>query len=80
MIELSQQIEAYDRLRDSLETDHFGKWVVLYDEKLVGTYDSFEEAATDTVSKFGRGPYLIRQVGIGPVSLPASMLYNPVNV
>ena len=60
---LDRQIEAYEEMREFLEAKHFRKWVVFYNGELVDTYDSFEEAADDAVPKFGRGPYLIRQVG-----------------
>ena len=42
---LKKQIETYEAMKDDLELDYFGKWVVLHDEKLVGSYDSFDEAA-----------------------------------
>ena len=79
MAGLSKQIAAYDEMRDYLETDHFGEWVVFHDEELVGTYGSFSKAAKDAVRRFGRGPYLIRQVGEGPIRLSSSILYGPVN-
>lgn len=77
---LSNEINAYEEMRDFLETDHFGEWVVVFDEKLAGTYGSFEAAAEDAVRKFGRGPYLIRQVGAAPITLPASVLYRSHDV
>lgn len=76
---LQQEIAAYDRIRDYLETEHLGKWVVVHDEELIGTYGEFEEAAQDAVCRFGRGPYLIRRVGEGPITLPASVLYRPAH-
>ena len=78
MTGLSREIAAYERMRDTLETDHLNEWIVVHDEKLVGTYDSFEAAAEDAVRRFGRGPYLIRRVGAPPMTLPASVLYRPV--
>ena len=79
MTTLSTQIAAYEEMRDVLEVDHFGKWVVFYDEYLIDTYESSEEVAVDAVRRFGRGPYLIRQVGAPPVRLPASVWYRPAN-
>ncbi len=71
MSTLSNQIAAYDAMRDVLETDYFGQWVVFHDGTFVNTYETFEQAAEDAVRRFGRGPYLIRQVGAPPVKLPA---------
>ena len=75
---LSKQIAAYEEMRDYLETDHFGEWVVFHDEELVGFYESFSKAAEDAVRRFGRGPYLIRRVGEGPIRLSSSVLYGQV--
>ena len=59
-------------MRADLEIDHFGEWVVVRDEKVAGTYESFEKAAEDAVIRFGRGPYLIRRIGASAPPLPAS--------
>ena len=74
---LKEEIAAYERMRDDLELENFGKWVVVHDEKLAGIYDSFEVAADNAVQRFGRGPYLIKRVGEPPMTLPASVLYSP---
>ena len=76
MTTLDSQIAAYDQMRDVLETDHFGEWVVFHGGQLIETYESFQDAAEDAVRRFGRGPYLIRQVGEPPVRLPASVLFR----
>ena len=73
---LKKEIAAYELMRDDLELENFGKWVVVHDEKLTGIYDSFEVAADNAVQRFGRGPYLIKRVGEPPMTLPASVLYS----
>ena len=74
---LSRQIAAYEDMRAELEADHFGKWVVIHNEKLAGVYEDFESAAASAVQQFGRGPYNIRQVGDeGPVKLPATVMWG----
>ena len=75
---LSEEIAAYDRMRDILETDHFGKWVVVRDGQLAGAYEDFQDAAAAAVRRFGRGPYLIRRVGAGPLILPPYVPHRPV--
>ena len=75
MANLSIEIAAYERMRDVLETDCFGKWVVVHDEELIGAFDTFNLAADDAIRRFGRGPYLIRRVGASPyVTLPSYAL------
>ena len=78
MSELTKEIAAYERMRNELETDHLGKWALVHDEGLVGLYATFEEAAAEAVRQFGRGPYLIREIGAAPATLSASVLYRPV--
>ncbi len=73
---LSEEIAAYEKMRDILETDYFGKWVIVHDGQLVGVYDDFQEVAADAVRKFGRGPYLIRQVGEQTIRLSPSLMFR----
>ena len=60
---LDQNIKAYKLMRDELEANHMDQWVVFYDEELVGTFDDFQDAANSAVTRFGRGPYLIKLIG-----------------
>jgi hypothetical protein len=76
MEDIDTEIAAYETMRADLELHHMGEWIVMREGKLVGTYASFENAASDAVSRFGRGPYLIRQIGAPPITLPASVMYN----
>ncbi len=78
MATLTENITAYESMQRSLELDHLGKWVVFHDKKLEGFYDSFESAAESAVENFGIGPYLIRQIGVAPITLPASAQFRPV--
>ena len=64
---LDEKIAVYDSIRERLEQEYFGQWVVFHDRAFVGNYDEFEVAADVAVTRFGRGPYLIRQVGIHEV-------------
>ena len=76
MTVLSDEISAYERMKNNLETDHFGKWALVHQGELIGTYGSFALAADDAVQRFGEGPYLIRQIGVPAPSLPVSVLYR----
>jgi hypothetical protein len=76
MSDLTKDIEAYQTMQADLESNHTGKWVLIYDQKLAGIYDSFQKAAEEAVRLFGKGPYLIRQVGAPPLVLPASVMYR----
>jgi hypothetical protein len=76
MIELDREIAAYETMRADLENHHMGEWVLVFNERLIGTYTSFDEAAQVAVREFGRGPYLIRKVGAPPFTMPASVAFN----
>jgi len=73
---INEQITAYNEIRQKLEADHMGEWVLVHNRELVSLFDSFEVAAEEAVKRFGRGTYLIRQIGAPPVSLPASVIYR----
>ncbi len=76
---LDREIAAFNAMRDELERDHLYEWVVFHDEQLINTYEDFQDAAAEAVRRFGRGPYLIRQVGAPPLTLPASVMYRRVS-
>lgn len=75
---LETEIRAFEAKKGELERHHMGKFVVIRGEELIGAFDTFEAAADVAVTRFGRGPYLIRQVGAPAESLPASVLYRSV--
>jgi hypothetical protein len=65
------------RLRThAFEAKHPGKWVLIRDSEFVGTFDTFDVAAKEAVRRFGRGPFLIREIGAPDVTLPASVVYS----
>ena len=75
MADLDTELEAYERMRTDLEVKHTGKWVLVHNGQLIKVFDDFEATAEEAVRRFGRGPYLIRQVAAPPVTLPASVMY-----
>lgn len=77
---IQDELKAFEKMRETLEAEHLGKWVLFYHQELIGTYDTFEAAAEQAVKRYGRGPYLIRQVGAPPVTLPISVMFHRPNV
>jgi hypothetical protein len=75
---LDQEIAIFEEMRSELEASAMGKWVLIHDSELIGTFDSFDVAANRAVEEFGAGPYLIRQIGATNVALPASVMFNLV--
>ncbi len=77
---LATERKAFEAMREKLEKHHNGKFVVLVGDELQDAFDSFNVAAQYARTKFGRGPYLIRQVGAPTsMSLPASVAYRAIN-
>jgi hypothetical protein len=60
---LEMNIAAYGHIRDHLELQHRGDWVVLHDRQLAGVYPSYEEAHHKATVRFGSSPHLIAEVG-----------------
>ena len=76
---LAAELAAYKHESARLEASHMGKWVVFRGSACIAIYDSFDHAAADAVGRFGRGPYLIRQIGAPPIVIPASIAYPSVD-
>lgn len=74
---IKDEIDAYEAMRPDLEAANLGQWALVRERKLVRIFDDFERAAAEAVRLFGRGPYLIRQIGAPPATLPASVLLRP---
>ncbi|MFI5364366.1 MAG: hypothetical protein ACHQ4J_01970 [Candidatus Binatia bacterium] len=70
---LDTEIRAYETKREELERHYKGKFVIFHGEDFIGAFDSLDTAAEEAVRRFGRGPYLIRQVGVPPSPVPASL-------
>lgn len=74
---LEKEMAAYARMQDELVERHLGKWVLIYDEELWGVFDDFEDVARTAVSRFGKGPFHIRQVGDSEATqMPASLMFG----
>lgn len=79
MANLREDIAAFDLMKAELEVSHFHEWAVFYQGRFIDTFSDFEGAATMAVDRFGDGPYLIRQIGAGPVQLPGGMIFRPAH-
>ena len=75
---LDRQIEVYEGMAESLEAKHLARWVVIHGEQFIGAFDRIEDAGRAASSRFGKDPYLLRQVGAPPAKPPESVLYRPL--
>lgn len=79
MVSLREDIAAFERMKAELEAEHLLEWTVFHQGKFIGAFPDFEAAATAADERFGEDPYLIRQVGAGPVQLPGGMIFRPAH-
>ena len=71
---LRANIDAYEAIQEELEREHFGKYVVFHDRKLVDVFETADKAITHALETFGVAPYLVRRVGSRrTVRLPSSL-------
>ena len=76
--DLATETALCEQQREEFEKDHLWEWVVIHEDKIIGFYKEFQEAAQMAVAKFGRGPFLIKEVGRSAPPLPSSLLYRPL--
>ena len=74
---LQREYAVYEENRAELEARHLGKWVVICGDTFLEVYDTFQIAADQAAQKFGRGPYLIEEIGRDyEPRLPSSVMYG----
>lgn len=56
MTSLREEIAAFDQMRDVLEAQHRGEWVVFHKGAFVAAFPDFEAAAMNAVERFSEGP------------------------
>ncbi len=77
---LKTEIAAFQSRKSELEQHHMHKFVIFHGEEFAGAFDTFDAAAREAIKRFGRGPYLIRQVGgITEMPMPASIAFRPIH-
>ena len=80
MERLERENATYERLRNTLEAEHRSEWALIRGETYVGAFPTFEDALREAGRRFGRGPFLIREIGAPPLRFPGSVLNNTMHV
>ena len=76
--ELSVEVKTYERNLDALAGASEGKFVVIHDDRILGTFDSQFDAITWGYQELGNIPFLVRQVV--KVEAPLSFVSNLLGV
>jgi hypothetical protein len=75
---LEREFATLERERPHLEREHSGKYVLIHDDEIAGTYDDFAKAAEEGLRRFGSVPFLIRKIGAPDPSLSPAIIYGLV--
>jgi hypothetical protein len=59
---LEKELKAYEEMKEALLKKYRGKVVAIKDGKLLGVYESEEDAFKDVLEKYGLVPVLIKRV------------------
>lgn len=59
---LAQEVATYAAQKEFLLHDALGKFVVISGERVIGAWDTYEEALQAGYSQVGLKPFLVRQV------------------
>jgi len=59
---LSQEIQTYNQNKDILLRDNTGKFVLIKEDKIIGTYDTQNDAIKVGIDKFGNSPFLVKKI------------------
>ncbi len=71
---LDNDIKKFTEMSKVLNRYHAGKFILIFEGEFIASFNNFENAARHAVKYFGRGPYLIRQVGAPTeMKMPASV-------
>ena len=67
--EMQSNLDAYEKIREELEKNYFGKIALLHDGKLESIYNDKYDAYKTGCDRFGIGHFAIKTIGDRPVSL-----------
>lgn len=77
---LAQEIATFEKHRADLEKSHPGKFVLIKGDEVLGTFDTFENAAAEGVRLFPKEDFLIRQIGAPVAQLSPAIVYGLTGV
>lgn len=59
---LQQEIEAFEKIKNSLLTTDYGRHAVFHKDQFAGCWDTVNDAVQYAHEKFGDVPFLVKQV------------------
>ena len=74
---LDKEREFFDRKKADLINEHLGKFVLIKESKLIGVFNTIEDAMSEGARLYGLSPFLVRHVNNtveNEVNIPALSL------
>ena len=71
---LDTEIAYYDEHAEELLLTYPNRYVLIYGDELIGTFESRSDAVGEGVRRYGRGPFLVRRTGDKQLVLTAPAL------
>ena len=59
---LSEEIKTYIENKEVLLRDSSGKFVLIKEDKIIGVYDTRNDAIKVGIDKFGNQPFLVKKI------------------
>jgi hypothetical protein len=59
---LELELEVFSRMKEQLLASHAGKFALIHGAEFLGSFDTVESAYSEGVSRFGRGPFLVKRI------------------
>ena len=75
---LSQELATFEKHKNELLAQSEGKYVLIYQTEVVGTYSSEVDAITEGYQRFGNVPLLVKRVV--QIETPINFVNNNVGV
>ncbi|MBW8011203.1 MAG: hypothetical protein FVQ83_08185 [Chloroflexi bacterium] len=60
--QISKEIKVFEKNRASLVEKSRGKFALVYKDKVIGIFDTEEEAIQIAYNKFGNVPFLVKEI------------------
>ncbi len=77
-VALERELKIWEAHKDALLGGALNKFVLIYLDDLVGTYDTEQDAVNDGYRRFGNVPFLVKHVT--PVERPLNFLSGLVGL
>lgn len=62
LTQLKQELETFKKSRNKLLAEAKGQYALIKEDKIIGTFSSFDDALAEGYKKFGNKPFLVKEI------------------